>query len=142
MAETNPLSILVIDDDECTRTMASYCLQSQGYAVASAAGRNSILALLKAHAFDLVITDVLMPDIDGPEVIEFVRLLQPETPVLAMSGGSHYLTSEFCLTLATAMGGTPLGKPFTIEEFLTAVRDALQSTGHGLVSRASLLAPG
>jgi DNA-binding NtrC family response regulator len=125
-AARQPPSILVVDDDESIRTVVETCLKHAGYNVMTATGRAPVLCALAAREFDLVITDVLMPEIDGAEVITASRMRQPGAAILAMSGGGSYLTAEFCLKMATQMGaGAPLMKPFHLDELLTAVRNAL-----------------
>jgi DNA-binding NtrC family response regulator len=118
----------VVDDDDAILTLVRYCLQREGYQVACASGRAPVLALLAGGHYDLVITDVLMPEIDGTEVLAVTRAHQPDAAVLAMSGGGPHLTAEYCLKLARSLGGaTPLEKPFHVEELLTAVQNALQT---------------
>ena len=80
-------SILVVDDDVLLRRVIETGLRGQGHNVIGTAGREEVLALLQSKQFDLVITDVLMPDIEGTEVIKAVKTHQPDAMVLAMSGG-------------------------------------------------------
>ena len=119
-------SILVVDDDVLLRRVIETGLRGQGHNVIGTAGREEVLALLQSKQFDLVITDVLMPDIEGTEVIKAVKTHQPDAMVLAMSGGDTKVTSELCLLIAREMGaGVPLAKPFEIETLLAAVDQAL-----------------
>jgi CheY-like chemotaxis protein len=119
-------SILVVEDDEATRKMLLLSLQQAGYAVTCASGRTEVLALVRYHPFDLVLTDVLMPEFDGIEVIKAVKRSRPATPVLALSGGGSSMTSHFTLRLAKAFGTGVLSiKPFYLQELLTAVEKAL-----------------
>jgi two-component system, chemotaxis family, chemotaxis protein CheY len=121
-----PKSILVVEDDEPTRTLVMASLKLAGYNVTSASGRAEVLGLLRQVPFDLVLTDVIMPDFDGTEVVRAVRQYQPSTPVLAMSGGGSFMTSEFSLRLARSVGaGILLLKPFQLEELLRAVENAI-----------------
>ena len=124
----SPRSILVVDDDVTLRKVIETGLRMAGYKVIGTCGRDEILALLQSKQFDLVITDVLMPDIEGTEVIKAVKTHQPDAAILAMSGGGAHLTSELCLAVATAMGaGVPLVKPFEMPVLLRAVNRALGS---------------
>jgi DNA-binding NtrC family response regulator len=123
-------SILVVDDDIPLRKVIETSLRGAGHNVIGTAGRDEVLALLQSKQFDLVITDVLMPDIEGTEVIKAVKTHQPEAAVLAMSGGGTQITSELCLLIAREMGaGVPLEKPFPMETFLAAVDRALAARG-------------
>lgn len=120
-------SILVIDDDDSIRAVVQLCLKNAGYSVQEACGRPDVLNLLRKGRFDLVITDVLMPEIDGAEVISATMVHQPGAAILAMSGGGPYLPAGLCLKIATALGaGAPLAKPFHLVELLSAVESALQ----------------
>src|SRR5687768_449403 len=117
MAAPYPASILVVDDDESVLTVVEVCLRAAGYAVASASGRDSVLRMLATKHFDLVITDVLMPEFDGTEVVMAAKTHQPAVTIIAMSGGGPYFTAEFCLKMAKALGaGGPLIKPFHLDE--------------------------
>jgi two-component system response regulator AtoC len=125
-------SILVVDDDVRLRKVIEIALKSAGHTVIGTCGRDEILALLQSKQFDLIITDVLMPDIEGTEVIKAVKTHQPDAAILAMSGGGSHLTPELCLAVATAMGAEiPLLKPFEIPVLLRAVNRALGLGGAG-----------
>jgi DNA-binding NtrC family response regulator len=121
-------SLLVVDDDVPLRKVIETGLSGAGYHVIGTAGREEVLALLQSKRFDLVLTDVLMPDIEGTEVIKAVKTYQPDAAILAMSGGGSHITPELCLTIASAMGaGVPLMKPFEMERLLSAVDRALSA---------------
>ena len=127
MLPPNPArSILVVDDDVSLRKVIETFLRKTGHKVIATSGRDEVLALLQSKQFDLVVTDVLMPDIEGTEVIKAVKTYQPDAAILAMSGGGARLTPELCLAIASAMGaGVPLMKPFGMDDFLRAVDRAL-----------------
>ena len=131
---TKGRSILVVDDDVPLRKVIETALRGAGHNVIGTAGREEVLALLQSKDFDLVITDVLMPDIEGTEVIKAVKTHQPEAVVLAMSGGGSQISTELCLVIASEMGaGVPLSKPFPMETLLRAVERALAP--HGAVEK-------
>ena len=120
-------TILVVDDNDAIRTVIKIGLQGAGYNVVCATGSDPVVSTLKNGHFDLVITDVLMPGIDGAEVITAARVHQPNAGIMAMSGGGPFLTAEFCLKTAKALGaGAPLLKPFNLNELLAAVEKVLQ----------------
>ena len=131
MNQPNPTrSILVVDDDESIRSIVEMCLRRAGHKVVGACGHSRVLALLKARRFDLVITDVLMPDLDGTDVVRAVHLHQPGTAILAMSGDWSCRASELLLDIAMKGGaGAPLMKPFHLHELLDAVDQALTGKG-------------
>lgn len=120
----------MVDDDVPLRKVIETGLRGVGHNVIGTAGRDEVMALLQSKQFDMVITDVLMPDIEGTEVIKAVKTHQPEAIVLAMSGGGAQITTELCLLIASEMGaGVPLSKPFEMETLLAAVDRALTSRG-------------
>lgn len=131
MLEPNPRankSILLIEDDKPTRGVLTTLLQHAGYNVTCAWLRHEVLALVRFHPFDLVVTDGIMPEIDGAEVITAVRRYHPSVPVIAMSGREFYMSGELSLKLAESVGALiTLVKPFRLEELLMAVEKALPS---------------
>lgn len=121
-------AVLVVDDDLTLRKSIETCLRAAGHRVIGTCGREEVYALLQSKQFDLVVTDVLMPDLDGTEVVKAVRSYQPDAAILAMSGGGSRLTPELCLAIAGSMGaGVLLMKPFAMNRFLSAVDQALSA---------------
>jgi DNA-binding NtrC family response regulator len=128
-------SILLVDDDTSFRKILETSLTKAGYKVIATSGRSEILAVLESKRFDLVVTDVLMPEIDGTEVIKLVRELQPAAAIIAMTGGGYRMSPELLLTVATAMGArVPLEKPFGADVFLKAVALALADRDSSVLS--------
>ena len=129
MPEPNPHTnkkILVVEDDKATREIITGALQAEGLIVTSAWKKEEVLALIRFSPFDLVLTDVIMPEIDGSEVIRALKKYHPLTPVLAISGGGAQVTNELSLKLAESVGAfVVLSKPFHFAELLTAVWKAL-----------------
>jgi DNA-binding NtrC family response regulator len=125
-------SILIVDDDNATCTVVKTALHRAGHAAACASGEAQVTSLLKRLKFDLVITDIIMPEFDGIKVIEAVKRHQPDAAIMAMSGGGSCVTRELCLMLAKGAGGmVALEKPFHLTELLDAVGVALnQSLTH------------
>ena len=119
--------ILVVDDDGDVRELVCRMLEQDGYEAVPADGSRQALERLNLLAPDLVITDVVMPDMDGFEVLLKLRLLAPETEALVMSGGGR-VASEVYLETARRLGARAvLRKPFTRAEMLDAVHQILGS---------------
>lgn len=119
-------SILVIEDDEPMRDVITAALQQAGYEVMCPIGRAAILDRIEFHRFDLVLTDMVMPEITGIDVIGTVRRLRPTVSIIAMSGGGLRVDSETSLKFATAVGADViLEKPFHLPDLVTAVGNAL-----------------
>jgi DNA-binding response OmpR family regulator len=116
-------TVLVVDDEQSIRQLLRRTLEAEGFQVEEAPDGESALRLVQARAepFDLVLTDLSMPRIDGRQVSETVRRYRPSVAVLCMSGDPDavpYIESS----------DTPvrvLLKPFTADDLYHAVRDAI-----------------
>jgi DNA-binding response OmpR family regulator len=118
-------TILVIEDDPHVLEVLRALLVRRGYEVLTAADGRAGVACIERSPVDLVITDVLMPDIDGIETIALIRKTNPTLPVIAMSGG-HQIEPEYYLRLATALGAARgLLKPFAAAELYSCVEAVL-----------------
>ena len=125
---TNSLSILVADDEDSIRSLLEHYLKSAGHRVAIVGSAREACVELAKTTFDLVITDVLMPDGDGLDLISALRTTQPNARILAMSGGGRYLEGSDYLKLAKGLGAhTAMMKPFTWQQLQTAMEEALAS---------------
>ena len=80
--------VLVVDDEELVRDLTVLVLERAGYDVVSAASARQALELLEAHSIDLVVSDVVMPDLTGVELLAEMRERWPDLPVVLMTGGS------------------------------------------------------
>lgn len=119
--------ILVVDDEEQIRTMLTYMLELEGYTVFSAKNGEEGLDFVGRLAFDLVITDMIMPVKDGLKfIMELVRDY-PDLKILAISGGGA-IKAERYLTMAGYLGDiATLEKPFKQDELLALVRKQIAS---------------
>jgi len=122
-------NILVIDDEAAICTSVQERLTMEGYKVWTAPNGRKGLRLYHDHSFDLVITDVLMPELDGLEVVRTLRRLNTALPIIAMSGGGKR-DLDF-LVEAVEFGATrTISKPFSLNEFVAMVHDLLDSLPH------------
>jgi CheY-like chemotaxis protein len=87
-------SILIVDDEAAVRHVLKRKLEQCGYDVCEAADGNEAIRALEAEPFDLVITDIIMPEKDGIETICFLRAKQPQVKVIAISAPSNQLFLE------------------------------------------------
>ena len=97
-------SILVIDDDPQMLKVYQRILVYEGYRVVTAAGGKEALALCRSEAFDLVITDIFMDEMDGIELIVNLRRSYPGLKVLAVSGGGAMAEGGRFLNYAEKFG--------------------------------------
>ncbi len=116
--------ILVVEDNAEVRESTVGLLESVGYTVTAAAEGIQALAILEREApFDLLITDVVMPGLSGPEVAERVRARQGPVPVIFVSG---YSESVVLFHGLLQPGFNFLAKPFAAEALFRKVREALE----------------
>lgn len=112
--------ILVVDDEPLVREFIRRALESAGHSVSEAQNGSVATGLAKLMPFDLVITDMIMPQKEGLETVREIRDTKPEARILAISGQSN-------LDLAKELGADGvLAKPFRKPDLLAAV-DALLS---------------
>lgn len=115
---TQSHEVLLIDDDAAMRSMLVRAVTRAGYVVHEAADGREGLKILANHPVALVVTDIIMPDMEGVELILRMRKTHPNLPVIAMSGGGRMSPNGY-LDVARACGATrTLAKPFDIEQLL------------------------
>ena len=115
-------NILVIDDDPHIVAMLEAILASDSCRVQTAPDGRTGLRVLRECPFDVVITDIVMPESDGFEVIMEINRMKPHPLVIAMTGGSVNLSQEYLSDVArTLKVHRVLYKPFTVDELLECV---------------------
>jgi PAS domain S-box-containing protein len=118
--------LLVVDDEEAVVDLEKHMLQRLGYHVTSMTSSIDALEVFTAHPelFDLVITDMTMPNMTGDQFILEIHKIKPDIPVIVCTGFSERMQK----TNAAAMGANKfLTKPVSISELAIAIRDALDS---------------
>jgi signal transduction histidine kinase len=116
--------VLVIDDDKEVAELAVRILEAYSYKASAITDPQRALEQVRKYpdATDLVLTDLIMPELAGPEVVRAIKLIKPELPVLLVSGFASSLTEE----AARGEGFSGLiHKPFRIENFAEVVARAL-----------------
>jgi DNA-binding NtrC family response regulator len=120
--------ILLIDDDELFRKMLRATLEQMGHTVTEARDGKEGLALHQLKPADLVITDLIMPEKEGIEMILALHRLQPGLKIIAMSGGGR-LPAKDHLHIAKKLGAAwVLAKPFAQEAMAIAIAELLAVT--------------
>ncbi len=122
--------ILVIDDDDLMRAFVVALLEKRHYSVVSANNGLTGIAHVSDSDFDLVVTDIVMPDMEGLETIKHIRRHKPAIKILAVSGGGS--TKGDYLKYATGLGANAvLAKPFEPAQFLEIVSDLINAGRRG-----------
>lgn len=120
------IDVLVVDDDEIFRAMLEEMIRRENHAVRAVANGVEALKAIGRKAPDLIITDILMPEKDGIELIMELARAGSEIPIIAISGGRRAISLEFNLESAKLMGvRATLPKPFTREALRKAIAEAL-----------------
>ena len=129
--------ILLIDDDYAVRTVMRLTLVHFGHTVTESRDGREGLKLLDQINVDLLITDIVMPEVDGLEVVIEVAKRRPAMRIIAISGGGRLNESDH-LHVAKLLGATKvLAKPFTTEALLAAVNEALAGRCEGDATTSS-----
>lgn len=115
-------SILVADDEPDVRNVLRRKLEHCGYHVCEAADGKEAQRAFEAADFDVVITDIIMPEADGIETITFLRRHHPEVKIIAISAPSNQLFLDSAKGLGAAR---VFAKPFRLEEIATAIEELL-----------------
>jgi YesN/AraC family two-component response regulator len=120
-------NILIIDDEDLVRRSVRKILEKEGHTIAEASSGQEGLKLVYNHPFDLLITDIFMPETDGLEVIQKLHQENPNLKILAITGGGATGGFNF-LPQAKAFGAhATLHKPFLRDELIEALKVALQT---------------
>ena len=114
--------ILVVDDEDIVRTSCSRALSPEGYEVRLARNGVEGLQMANEERFDLVLTDLKMPDMDGIEVLRIIKEKWPETVVMIVTG---YQTVDTAVKAIKLGAYDYIEKPFTPDALVSHVEEAL-----------------
>ena len=117
--------VLVIDDDEEIHALVGHMLAGAGHKVEKALDGAEGLRLFGEHPPDLVLTDINMPGLDGHDVIAAIRVLHPEVPIIAVSGGGAIAQDELLVKASALSAVEIIMKPFEFRQLVGAVERAL-----------------
>ncbi len=116
--------ILIVDDNEFIRASMVKFIEAHGYSVIGTGNAKEAMTILNEKEVSLVITDVLMPDTNGFELVDFIRNsndLGESMPIIAISGGGRAMDADTVLTSLEEKVDLILKKPFSKKELLDNV---------------------
>ncbi len=125
-------SVLIVDDDIHLLNMFKELLINQGYICETASDGKSAIELLNTFSFDVIVTDIILPDMTGLNLTQKIKIYNPDIVVLIMTG----FTDSFSYEDAIKVGATDfLKKPFTLKELLIRIEHAME---HEFLRKMSL----
>lgn len=117
--------ILIIDDEPAVRKLMRYLLEKENFEVIEASDGIQGVKSYKEHEPDLVITDLIMPEKEGLEIIQDIKKLKPDAKIIAISGGG-VVDPEMYLGLALKFGAAKtFAKPFDNQVLIKTIRSLL-----------------
>ncbi|BAI76202.1 two component, response regulator (plasmid) [Azospirillum sp. B510] len=117
------MKILIVDDAENVRYSLRTSLEDAGYTVEEAVDGEEALTRLDSDAFDLVIADVWMPRLNGIDLLQKMRAISPNTPVLIITGGAARIPIESTAAMARTWGADKVFyKPFDNSELIKFIQ--------------------
>ncbi|MDR0677721.1 MAG: response regulator [Holosporaceae bacterium] len=117
-------TILLVEDEDAVRTFGSRALRDKGYRVIEASNGESALEFIKkkGDSIDLVVTDVVMPKMDGPALMKHIKEYNPNMRVIFISG---YTEDNFRESLSNDVNAHFLSKPFNLKELASKVKEVM-----------------
>lgn len=116
-------TVLLVEDEDPVRLFGARALRSKGYKVVEAQNGEVALELLREERFDLLITDMVMPHVNGAAVIAAARRAHPELPVICISG---YTEESMAKEMDNIANLNFLAKPFSLKDLAGMVKDAME----------------
>jgi DNA-binding response OmpR family regulator len=115
--ETTALPVLVVEDDEPTRRLLQAVLTRAGFSCAFATNGREAIEVLRTTDYAAIVLDIMMPDVSGQEVIEFLTAESIPVPVVICSAAGPRVLSGFDINVVKAI----IRKPFDIEQFVATI---------------------
>lgn len=116
-------SVLIIEDDEFVMNMLKQTFEREGYEVGTASNGRIGVQLYQSKPYDVVITDLIMPDMEGIETISLLKKDHPQAKIIAISGGGRNSADDY-LHLAEKLGAVrTFPKPVDRAELIEAVKN-------------------
>jgi two-component system OmpR family response regulator len=134
-----PVRVLVVDDEATLTDLLSMALRYEGWQVRSAANGMTAVRVAKEFEPDAVVLDIMLPDLDGLEVLRRLRGVRPDVPVLFLTARDAV---EDRVAGLTAGGDDYVTKPFSLEEVVARLRALMRRAGVGTTRDDAVLVVG
>jgi two-component system OmpR family response regulator len=125
-SDGKPINVLVVDDEPVLAELVSMALRYEGWEIATAGDGESAIALARDNPPDVVVLDVMLPDMSGLDVLHELRAQIPGLPLLLLTAKDSV---EDRIAGLTAGGDDYVTKPFSLEEVVLRLRALLRRTG-------------
>lgn len=130
--EEKSLKILIVDDEEALRESTASILELYGYEIKTASCGNESIEMVKKEPFDMLFSDMRMPDITGTDVIRAVKQIQPDLICIVMTA---YALNELIVEALELGANFCLTKPFEIETMLDIIKELSQQPFVAVINR-------
>lgn len=121
--------VLIVDDEEQVLDMLGQMLSREGFEVSRARNGKEAIEIVRKQQPHLIVTDLLMPEMEGIELIRQLRKSAPAIKIIAISGGSRFIDAYDQLRVARLLGADfCFSKPIERREFVDAVRQLISSS--------------
>ncbi|MFY1637938.1 response regulator transcription factor [Solwaraspora sp. WMMB335] len=138
-ADGSPVRVLVVDDEPTLAELLSMALRYEGWEVRSAGDGTGAVQIAREFRPDAVVLDIMLPDIDGLEVLRRLRADTPDVPVLFLTAKDAV---EDRITGLTAGGDDYVTKPFSLEEVVARLRGLMRRAARAALRPDALLTVG
>jgi len=135
----SPVRVLVVDDEVNIAELISMALRYEGWDISTAHNGTKAVRLAKEQKPDAIVLDVMLPDVDGFEVLRRIRTNQPDVPVLFLTARDAV---EDRVAGLTAGGDDYVTKPFSIEELVARLRGLMRRAGARRAEASNVLTVG
>lgn len=133
------VEVLVVDDEPALGELVSMALRYEGFNVTIAQNGTTAIRLAGEHRPDVVVLDIMLPDMSGLDVLHALHRIRPELPVLFLTAKD---TVEDRIAGLSAGGDDYVTKPFSVEEMVLRLRALLRRTGQGVAGASNRLVVG
>lgn len=114
--------ILIVDDENDLRTLLRHILTAQGYQITDAADGEEAIELIKLQKFDIALLDIQMPNINGIQVLKYIKEHSPQTKAVMLTG---YADLKHAMEAKEFGARDFIGKPYKLEDVLSTIEHIL-----------------